>query len=179
MRRVHALRLLLRRSSGLLVALAAGAALASAPAAHAATSAYFPDQLVVRFAPSAGKAERGRLRARAGARVADVLPSAPGVQLLDLGDGESVREAQAALEQAPEVLYAEPNFRLTPDSAATAPNDPRLGEQWHLGRIEALRAWDFTTGSHEVVAAVIDSGVEIRHPDLQGNLWTNPGEHAR
>lgn len=63
-------------------------------------------------------------------------------------------------------------------SHAAAPSDPRYAEQWGLGAIHAPAAWDVTTGSSQVVIAVIDSGVEIAHPDLAGQIWTNPGEIA-
>ena len=146
--------------------------LVPAPAAGA-EAPYLPGQLVVRFAPGADARERTELRARAGAKVLDALPGTPRLQLLDLPAGVSVREAQQRLERAPEVLYAEPNHRLQLDSV---PNDPRFGEQWHLGRIEAPRAWDFAPAGRDVVAGVIDSGVEFRHPDLRDNIWRNPGE---
>lgn len=50
--------------------------------------------------------------------------------------------------------------------------------QWGLDRIKARRAWEITRGSEseEVVVAVIDSGVDYRHPELDANIWTNPDE---
>ncbi len=59
--------------------------------------------------------------------------------------------------------------------AAGAPS-PAAGAQWGLSRIAADQAWDFSTGSAEVLVAVIDSGIDYRHPDLAANVWTNPGE---
>lgn len=72
------------------------------------------------------------------------------------------------------------------------PNDARYGEQWALNNtgqfagnsgngtagsdIEAESAWNFTTGSRQVIVAVIDTGVDINHPDLRANIWQNPGE---
>jgi thermitase len=62
-----------------------------------------------------------------------------------------------------------------PASAAT-PNDPRFNAQWHLKKIGAPAAWDVTTGSKEVVVAVLDTGVDYKDPDLAANMWRNSGE---
>ena len=53
---------------------------------------------------------------------------------------------------------------------AAAPNDPSFALQWYLPRIHSLEAWGVTTGSASVVVAVIDSGVDAKHPDLVGKL---------
>jgi subtilisin family serine protease len=55
------------------------------------------------------------------------------------------------------------------------PNDIS-GNQWYLYTIDALQAWDITTGSPEVVVAIVDNAVRITHTDLVPNLWVNPGE---
>lgn len=54
------------------------------------------------------------------------------------------------------------------------PNDPSYASQSNLPQIEAPAAWDYTTGSSEVVVAVIDTGVDYTHPDLASNMWVNP-----
>ena len=89
----------------------------------------------------------------------------------------SVGAETVALEDDPRVAYAEPNYRV---SAASTPNDLYYGSQYALvgdttGSINATRAWDVTTGSDLVVVGVLDSGVDIAHTDLVGNLWSNPG----
>ena len=49
-------------------------------------------------------------------------------------------------------------------------------DQWGLFKIEAENAWNITTGDSSVVIAVLDSGVDLDHDDLIGNIWVNPGE---
>ncbi len=79
---------------------------------------------------------------------------------------------------------------LEPDRvfhAASVPNDPLFASQWNLlnvgqysgtigNDIQAAKAWGITTGSRSVVVGVVDSGIDITHPDLAANIWTNPGE---
>ncbi|MCW5557899.1 MAG: S8 family serine peptidase, partial [Verrucomicrobiae bacterium] len=60
--------------------------------------------------------------------------------------------------------------------APVIPDDPRYRSQWNLGKIGMEQAWAITTGSTNVVVAVIDTGVDYTHPDLAANMWRNPGE---
>lgn len=54
-------------------------------------------------------------------------------------------------------------------------NDPHI-EQWGYAATGVPEAWNYTTGSHEVVVAVIDNGIVASHPDLQVNMWRNEAE---
>jgi len=56
--------------------------------------------------------------------------------------------------------------------------DPFEKDQWYLDQINVRPAWEITTGSDEIVVAVIDTGVDIGHPDIKDNIWVNPGEIA-
>src|SRR5690606_12340536 len=44
--------------------------------------------------------------------------------------------------------------------------------------INATDAWSVTTGSPEIVVAILDTGIDLDHPDLAANLWVNPAERA-
>ena len=58
---------------------------------------------------------------------------------------------------------------------AAASNDPMLDPQPHYDAAN-LFAWNHTTGSPDVVVQVLDTGIDTNHPDLQQNIWQNPGE---
>src|SRR5262249_42201545 len=63
-----------------------------------------------------------------------------------------------------------------PPSPGLIPNDPMFRQQWYLNKIGATNAWSITTGSSNVVVAIIDTGVDYTHRDLAPNMWRNPGE---
>lgn len=59
---------------------------------------------------------------------------------------------------------------------AYTPNDPMFGDEWHIQTIKADVAWNQSLGSTSATIAVIDTGVEVTHEDLAGNVWVNAGE---
>ncbi len=61
---------------------------------------------------------------------------------------------------------------------SVVPNDPDYGQLWGMDKINAPAAWDIRTDASSVTVAVIDTGVQLSHPDLANNKWTNPGEIA-
>ena len=58
---------------------------------------------------------------------------------------------------------------------AKIPNDPGA-EQWAFADLGVYQAWDYFTGSTDVVVAIIDNGFDTFHPDLRNNLWQNKKE---
>lgn len=69
-------------------------------------------------------------------------------------------------------------------------NDPLLDRQWHYDNdgstlssivgadANIFKAWTITTGNPTVIVAIMDGGIDFRHPDLAQNIWHNPGEIA-
>jgi subtilisin family serine protease len=82
------------------------------------------------------------------------------------------------------VIYAEPNYIM---KTCLTPNDPDFNLQYYLHNtgqtggiadsdIDAPEAWDIETGDENIVIAIHDTGVDYDHPDLEANIWINPGE---
>ena len=57
-----------------------------------------------------------------------------------------------------------------------SPNDPELNLQPHYDTVKMQGAWDVTKGLQDVVVQVLDTGIDMAHPDLQMNIWRNEGE---
>ena len=143
-------------------------------------------EVLVRFASSSSVAQRQDVRASLNVTRSRNL-GLPGLQLLKLNGGD-VESAIAALEQRPDVLYAEPNYLY---EMSAPPNETDFDELWGMNNtgqtvngvagtadadIDAPEAWDTETGSSNVVVAVVDTGITHDHPDLAPNMWVNPGE---
>ena len=86
---------------------------------------------------------------------------------------ENVLETVEKLKTLPQVKCAEPDYYYR---LADAPNDEYFDKQYALGKIGAFDAWNLNIDCSETAVAIIDSGMLMEHPDLAGNLWTNPGE---
>lgn len=132
---------------------------------------YAPNQVIVKGATAA---QLATLDAGRGVKAARHI-SSRGVQLVTLRRGLSVKAAVALLEKLPNVEYASPNYIR---KAALTPGDPDYSLQWGWPKIEAPLAWDISTGAATVTVGVIDTGVDIDHPDLQANLWKNALEQS-
>ncbi|NOT01811.1 MAG: S8 family serine peptidase [Phycisphaerales bacterium] len=151
-----------------------------------------PDRLLVRFQPgSASSSRRAIHRLNPAARVVHDVRSVDGLCIVELSPDR--RDAVLAAYRAqPQVLYAEQD---APIHIADVPDDEYFNRLWGMQNtgqpgfgffcyptgtpgadIRAAQAWDVWTGDPDFRVAVIDTGVNYLHPDLAGNMWTNPGE---
>ncbi|ARU60027.1 hypothetical protein CBW65_02315 [Tumebacillus avium] len=160
----------LNKVSGAILAIAMGAALLPAAGVSAAQPEAkqvvgpVSDQLIVKF--KAGKSDvSAAVAAKAGADVKKSLKH-DGYKVLKVKNGKA-SEALAKLQADPNVESVEIDQIM---SINYTPNDPSYGSQYHLPKIQANYAWDYNTGSSAVKIAIIDTGVDIQHPDLAGKI---------
>lgn len=155
---------------------------------HAAPTDYVKDKVIVRFKPDARKDGvvvpdvAAAVHAKVGATVTKEFKEVPGLQLVQLPGGITAPEAVAQYNQNPNILYAEPDYLRYKD---VIPNDPYFPSLWGLHNtgqkvngvpgtpgadIKAPEAWDKTTGSRDVIVAVLDTGIDYKEPDLAPNI---------
>jgi len=99
-------------------------------------------------------------------------------------NANSIEDSIKKLKEDPRVEYAEPNYTRT---LSVIPDDPQYQNQWALNNIgqsvggtigtnqsdiSAQNAWDIENQDQtETIVAIIDTGVDLNHPDLIGNFW--------
>jgi serine protease len=146
---------------------------APAQQAPAAGSAAAPVQrFIVKWRTSGAAAgELSSLATRAGLRVLEARHITAGIHLLRVQSGAPAAQTLALLRANSEVQYAEPDERRY---AQALPDDPLFAGQWYLqdmepSAVDAIAAWDLTTGGDGVVIAELDTGVRFDHPDLRSS----------
>ncbi len=169
------------------------------PAGHDFTkiqpgTSYKEGRLLVRFEPREIKGKLSGMSTGEKKQILDSLGGAkekrsfdlvPGLSLVELPEGMTVEKALKKFNKKAGVMYAEPDYEVK--ACSTIPNDTRFGELWGMNNtgqtggtndadIDAPEAWDVSTGSSDIIVAVIDTGVDYTHPDLAANMWVNTVE---
>jgi thermitase len=144
---------------------------------------FAPGEIIVTLDQSASQSDLMQLNQRNDASTEEDLPQSK-VNVVDLPPDLTVSEGIRAYENSPDVAYAEPNYKLYPTAN---PNDPYFSRMWALNNtgqtggtidadIDAPEEWTINAGSPVTVVAVIDEGIDINHPDLKANIYTNAVE---
>ncbi len=127
------------------------------------------------------RARRAALPARARAALPPV-PDLAAIYRLTLAPGADAAAAAARYAADPHVVWAQASLASAPDLAADDPFlassgswGQRYADLWGILRVGAPEAWDLSQGEG-IAVAVVDTGIDMHHPDLAENLWVNPGE---
>ncbi|MDW7761050.1 MAG: S8 family peptidase [Acidobacteriota bacterium] len=146
---------------------------------------YAENRVLIRFKPGITIQGAQALLKAYGTAPLERIPHV-GVHIVPIPDGVSVKEFLGALKRNPDVLYAEPDFSTR---LALTPNDEFFWRQYALSNtgnnlrgvpgaptgkrsadIKATAAWEETQGDPDVIIAVLDTGVDMNHPDLINKL---------
>lgn len=127
---------------------------------------YVPDEILVKFKSSASESVEAQSIGALAASVDAELPEL-GLKVLKVAEG-SVGKVIMALNALPDVEYAEPNYLAY--ALDTIPNDPGWSTQYGPANIQMPQAWEITSGSTAVKIAIIDTGVDLTHPDLAAKI---------
>ncbi len=148
-----------------------------------------PGQYVVQLERPRASYDQRQLEQKLGGRIISEIKK--DMVLLQRRAGENPQNVSRGLVALPEVKIAEPNYILRIVRTANDADYVRLWGMNNTGAADSAgskgiagidmnmeKAWDITTGSRNVIVAVIDTGVNHRHPDLVNNMWVNQAEAA-
>ena len=93
--------------------------------------------------------------------------------LLKFNESLDLQEVKEIYNQYEEIEEISENHQYT---ISALPNDPDLRLQNYLQQIEAKSAWTWARNAEDITIAIIDTGVQLDHPDLRGNFWVNKDE---
>ena len=141
-------------------------------AADGSDGEYAPYRVLVKFRKSPRHAALRRFGVGHNLRLRSVIPRIA-VHRFTITDGRKVENVVKALLADPRVKFAEPDYMRY---ATYTPNDPLFVSQWNMTHIGVDTYWDFLIGDPGVVSAVLDTGLDLTHPDLTNQRWQNPGE---
>jgi subtilisin family serine protease len=89
--------------------------------------------------------------------------------LITVPEGESENSLGVKLLASGLFDWVRPDWMLYP-AGVVVPNDPSFDDQWHLWTIQAPAAWAISTGQSTPIVALVDTGIDLSHPDIAANL---------
>ena len=132
------------------------------------TGSFVPGRILLKFRAGTSDAHARGLLASYGARTANKL-SGIDVRVVELPPSAVEEHFVQTFSAFPEVEFAELDRVVEPSDVT--PNDPWFANwEWHLNKIQAPAAWSVTTGSSNIIIAILDTGVDGAHEDLAPKL---------
>lgn len=154
------------------------------------TRYFLPDEITLQFREGISKEQAEKVIEDHGSRIL-VQQRTPGYYTIDVPEGKGLFETLREFSSLNEVAFAEPSEAGFNDALIYIPDDPDFPKLWGLHNtgqvvngvpgtadadIDAAEAWDITRGHSDVIMAVIDTGMDLNHPDLAPNLLPIGGE---
>jgi subtilisin family serine protease len=148
---------------------------------------YKADELIIKFK---NNTSANSVRSKHSLKTKKKLNSI-GAEVLKVKQGTNIENLVKTLKTDSSVVYVQPNYRYMPSDM---PNDPKFDQLWGLHNTgqaingysgtddmdidypEAMQEFTNQNIQGQVVIGVIDTGVDINHPDLKDHIWTNTNE---
>ncbi|KGT72801.1 peptidase S8, partial [Bradyrhizobium japonicum] len=127
-------------------------------------SHYIEHEVVVRFFPHPDQAALQKMLKATDAKIKRDF----GTSMIIKSNTKTTLQLMKYFAEHPDSMYAEPNYLLLPNKR---PNDSMYRRyQWNFPMIGMEQSWDISQGSADVIVAVVDSGIDMRHPEFKGKL---------
>ena len=150
--------------------------------------AYIEGEFLIKFKDGTSSAEKSSIASANGLEHIKSFESL-NMGLYSVNGNSRMKKALKVLDSDEEVEFIQPNYLYYPAEV----DDTDYNKQWGLNNtgqsvngsvgtadvdIDAPEAWSVTQGAEDTIVAVIDTGIDINHPELRDRMWTNPGEIA-
>ena len=131
---------------------------------------FVPNRILIKFKKEPSTGNFKKILELIGAQHAGTTPKLK-VKILKIHPLK-LNSVLSQLKKDSNVEFVEKDWIAEPAQALTSPNDPYYtnGYEWHLNKINAINAWSLTTGTTSVPIAIVDTGIDLTHPDLSSKI---------
>ncbi len=123
------------------------------------------NRLIIQFKPGTSAGHISCINSALGDKILESIPQL-GVQVIEVKAGQESNRTRA-YRQYSEVSSVEIDITA---EAVEIPYDTHFNEQWGITKVQCQQAWEITKGSRDVKIAIVDSGIDLEHPDLASKI---------